>query len=129
MVRALPGELPGRPTFCTLETNIAYGIVYVKYLNRINAWWGGGYLFKPLLVVHVGLQFELLAGVGPIHQEQPLLWVQLLHQYGRLPVVAHLQKEQDSTISLKVWSLLPVCIHSGWSSRAQPLWLLKITWD
>lgn len=48
-------------------------------------------LFKFLLDVCVCLQFELSACIWPVHQEEPLLGVDLLHQYGRFLVVPHLQ--------------------------------------
>lgn len=50
------------------------------------------HLFKPLLDVCVCLQFELSAGVGPVHEEKPLLGVHLFHQDGCFLIVPHLKK-------------------------------------
>lgn len=48
-------------------------------------------LFELLLDVCVCLQFELSAGVRPVHQEEPLLCVHLLDQNGCFLVVPHLK--------------------------------------
>lgn len=53
-------------------------------------------LFKLLLDVSVGLQFELPASVGPVHQEQPLLGVHLFDQNGRFLVVPQLKRKYMS---------------------------------
>lgn len=48
------------------------------------------HLFKLLFEVCVCLQFELSASVGPVNQEESLLCVHLLDQYGSFLVVPHL---------------------------------------
>lgn len=48
-------------------------------------------LFKLLLDVCVRLEFELSAGVRPVHQEEPLLGVHLFDQYGCFLIVPRLQ--------------------------------------
>lgn len=48
------------------------------------------HLFKLLFDVCVCLQFELSASVGPVNQEESLLRVHLLDQYGSFLVVPHL---------------------------------------
>ena len=49
------------------------------------------HLFKLFLDVCICLQFELSASVRPIHEEEPLLGVHLLDQYGCFLVVPHLK--------------------------------------
>lgn len=64
-------------------------------------------LFKFLLEVCVRLQFDLPAGVGPVHQEQPLLSVHLFDKDGRFFVVPHLKINHRY---VRHMSLL--CIHT-----------------
>lgn len=61
-------------------------------------------LFKLLLDVCVRLQFELSACIWPVHQEESLLGVHLLYQYGCFLVVPHLQMK--STLYLRVHPLV-----------------------
>lgn len=51
------------------------------------------HLFKPLFDVRVCLQLDLSAGVGPVHEEKPLLGVHLFDQYGCFLVVPHLKNK------------------------------------
>lgn len=61
------------------------------------------HLFKPLFDVRVRLQLELSAGVGPVHEEKPLLGVHLFDQYGGFLVVPHLEKKKkESTLSFNL---------------------------
>lgn len=50
------------------------------------------HLFKPLFDVCICLQFDLSAGVGPVHKKKPLLGVHLFYQDGCFLIVPHLKE-------------------------------------
>lgn len=67
-------------------------------------------LFKLLLDVCVGLQFELSAGVRPVHQEEPLLGVHLLDQNGCFLVVPHLEMKCVFYFNGPIADFISICM-------------------
>ena len=82
-------------------------------------------LFKLLLDVGVRLQFDLSAGVRPVHQEQPLLSVHLFDKYGRFLVVSHLKPNKKNTKMQCKWRVKTL-VYSSWLRKSMSCSVLFI---